>query len=289
MRRRALDLFCKAGGASDGLVRAGFTVHGVDIEPQPRYPHAFTQGDVFALLDAGEIDLDEYDLVWASPPCQGRTAYKRRPNHVRDVDTDGAIARIRAHLRRSSARTVIENVPGAPLEHPITLCGSMFDETIAVRRHRIFECSFPVEQLPCQHERQRGDFPQATNRANRRKTCEIGVYRIPLATQRAAMGGLNRMTLDELSNAIPPAFAEYLGAAALRDIVKPTMTIKEMKAAISREGWTLTIHRNKLTGEHVPELFSRMLDTTIGDFGRYKTEGDAVKAAHTVAMSADHD
>lgn len=32
---RALDLFCCAGGASDGLVRAGFTVCGIDLEDQP--------------------------------------------------------------------------------------------------------------------------------------------------------------------------------------------------------------------------------------------------------------
>jgi DNA (cytosine-5)-methyltransferase 1 len=188
-RLRALDLFCCEGGAATGLARAGFDVTGVDITHQPRYPFRFVQGDVFELIESREIDLDDYDFVWASPPCQGRTAYKRRPDHVRPVDTDGAIERTRALLRASSTAHVIENVPGAPLRDAITLCGSMFAETIAVRRHRCFEASFRLPQMKCRHEIQQGDFPQATNRANRRKTAEIGVWRIPLDVQHKAMGG----------------------------------------------------------------------------------------------------
>jgi len=184
--RRALDLFCCAGGATEGLHRAGFHVTGVDISAQPNY-----HGDRFIQANAFDpgIDYRDFDLVWASPPCQGHTAYKRRPNHVRPVDTDGNIARVRSMLRRFGVPYIIENVPGAPLIAPITLCGSMFDETIGVRRHRIFEASFPLSQPPCRHELQQGDFPQATNRKNRRKTAEIGVWRIPLETQQRVMGG----------------------------------------------------------------------------------------------------
>ena len=68
---RALDLFCGAGGVSRGLQLAGLDVHGVDIRPM--FEHVppgvtFTCGDVFELIDGGDIDLDEYDFVWASPP-----------------------------------------------------------------------------------------------------------------------------------------------------------------------------------------------------------------------------
>ena len=63
---RALDLFCKAGGATEGLMRAGFhvTLH-VDKYNQPRYV-----GDCFRNADALRYPLGGFDFIWASPPCQ---------------------------------------------------------------------------------------------------------------------------------------------------------------------------------------------------------------------------
>jgi DNA (cytosine-5)-methyltransferase 1 len=134
--KRALDLFCKAGGATKGLQRAGYHVTGVDIEEQPRYC-----GDAFVRADATTFDVRGYDFVWASPPCQAFTAYKRRAGHV--APRPNLIPIVRELLQKASAATVIENVEGAPLENPFTLCGSMFG--LDVRRHRIFESNFLVE------------------------------------------------------------------------------------------------------------------------------------------------
>lgn len=200
--RYALDLFCKAGGASEGLKRAGFKVVGVDIEPQPNYPYEFYQKDA---LTISQEFLDEFDFIWASPPCQGFTAY-RRTKKVGEYPN--LIPAVRELLRNFEGGTVIENVEGAPLRDPLILCGSMFG--LDVRRHRLFETNFRVTQLLCQHDIWTPRFPQATNRKNLRKTVEVGVYRIPLETQKKAMGIERKMTLAELSNAIPPSYSEYI-------------------------------------------------------------------------------
>jgi DNA (cytosine-5)-methyltransferase 1 len=205
---KAIDLFCCAGGASDGLIRAGFDVRGYDREDQPEYPYPFHCRDVLSLT---ADQIGHVDLIWASPPCQAFTAYKRRKNHVREALN--LIPQTRELLRATGLPYVIENVPGAPLENPITLCGSMFG--LDVQRHRIFECSFPVAQPACDHGRWTPRFPGATNRAPMsRKTVEVGVYRIPLETQRKAMGVERSVSLGKLSQMVPPAYAEWLGLQA---------------------------------------------------------------------------
>ncbi len=204
---KALDLFCGAGGASEGLRRAGFEVTGVDLSDRvfagnPALTSLF-QAD--AIEWVGWHDLSRYDLIWASPPCQAFTAYKRRPDHV--APKANLIPKVRELLRASGVPYIIENVPGAPLENPVTLCGSMFG--LDVRRHREFECGFPVVPPTCNHGWQTPRFPPATNRTNLRSTVDVAVWRIPLRTQQLAMG-IDWMSREELSQAIPPAYAEFL-------------------------------------------------------------------------------
>jgi DNA (cytosine-5)-methyltransferase 1 len=212
---RALDLFCCAGGASDGLVRAGFSVFGVDVEEQEEYPHPFRALDVRELEPSS---LYGVDFVWASPPCQAFTAYKRRKGHVKEALN--LIPETRELLDEAGIPYVIENVVGARehLRNPIMLCGSMFG--LDVQRHRLFECSFPVAQPECQHNVWTPKYPGATNRKkNSRKTVEVGVYRIPLETQRKAMGVDRPVSLHKLSQMVPPAYAEWLGLQARAHIM----------------------------------------------------------------------
>lgn len=205
---RLLDLCCKAGGATRGYQLAGFYVIGVDIEPQPNYVgDEFIQADALELMH--EFGWEHFDAVHVSPPCQSFTAYRRKGYGVGDGYPD-LIAPIRAALRFAGLPYVIENVPRAPLLDPVMLCGSSFG--LDVRRHRLFETSFPVVAPPCDHGWQTPRFPGATNRAPMsRCTVEVGVRRIPLETQRRAMG-VDWMTLAELSEALPPKYTEHVGS-----------------------------------------------------------------------------
>jgi DNA (cytosine-5)-methyltransferase 1 len=184
-----------------GLHRAGFEVVGVDLAPQPNYPFEFHQADAL------EHPLDGFDLIWASPPCQGFTSYKRRPGHVRPCAN--LIPQTRERLLASGTPYIIENVPGAiaQLRHPVQLCGSSFG--LDVRRHRLFETSFYALAPACDHGWQTPRFPPATNRTNLRSTVEVGVWRIALEVQQRAMG-IDWMTRPELSQAIPPAYSRFL-------------------------------------------------------------------------------
>jgi len=119
---RLLDLFCGAGGASEGYRRAGFEVVGVDIRKQPHYPFEFVKKYVLCLTTHY---LKGFDAIHASPPCQKFTAYRRKGLHVGE-GYPNLIPEIRRQLTKTGVPWVIENVMGAPLENPIRLCGSSF-------------------------------------------------------------------------------------------------------------------------------------------------------------------
>jgi DNA (cytosine-5)-methyltransferase 1 len=212
LRYRVLDLFCKAGGAAMGYARAGFEVVGVDIEPQPNYPFEFIQADALTF----EIDALDWDLVHASPPCQGYSTQTADPSKHRRL-----IEPVRQRLVEANVRYVIENVEGARkhLIDPVRLCGSSFG--LDLRRHRYFETNWPLEAPPCHHAWQTPRFRSLDMSMVRkgRLASVVGVHghinyegEFPL---RCSAMGIEWMTNEELVEAIPPAYTHHIGTALM--------------------------------------------------------------------------
>lgn len=200
-RPRLLDLFCGAGGAGKGYADAGFDVTGVDIWHQPNYPFRFIQAD------AMEVDPSGFDAVHASPPCQGYSKLARM-HPTRAAEYPRLIEPLRERLLAAGVPYVIENVEGAPLNDPVVLCGSQFGlgvERGYLRRHRLFECSFQVMRLLCCHP---ANVPAVGVYGHGGHS---GKHRMLYKAEAAEAMGIDWMTRDELTQAIPPAYTNYIG------------------------------------------------------------------------------
>ncbi len=197
IRRRLVALFCKAGGATNGYQDAGFYVVGVDIEPQPNYcGDEFIQADA---LDWGVTWSGSFDAAHASPPCQAYTVLGQSERNKGKVYPD-LLAATRRLLEASGLPWVIENVPGAPMRPDVVLCGSMFG--MNVRRHRWFECSWPVSPLTltCDHSR-RPVVVSGNNHSGGFTAAQI----------KEAMEMPWMKTRAEVRQAIPSAYTEWIG------------------------------------------------------------------------------
>lgn len=205
-RPRLLDLYCGQGGAGWGYHLAGFQVTGVDIRPQPRHPSEmrFVQDDALDyLIKHGH----EFDFIHASPVCRAYTKAigpaKGRYNHPKQIPI------LRRFLQESGKPHAIENVEGAPLENPVTLCGSMFE--LPMYRHRLFEFgNMPRPPQPDHPEHRSPTAPMG-----RRPTCGqlwsiagnfSGVFEASIAME---MPWANQ---EGLRQAIPPAYTVWVGS-----------------------------------------------------------------------------
>lgn len=222
---RLLDLFCGAGGCAMGYHRAGFTeIVGVDECPfkDKRYPFRFIHDDAVDVLRSllagmtigsatGEpCTLKDFDAIHASPPCQGysrtKTIHAGKPyekKHPQLIET------IRELLKQTGKPWVIENVPGSPLLDPLMLCGSYFG--LRVKRHRLFESSvyLMAPGRRCFHP-PRGSFIQTGRPIKEGDWVIVAGHISGLKLAGKAMG-IDWMSRDELVQAIPPAYTEFIG------------------------------------------------------------------------------
>jgi len=202
-----LDLCCCQGGATRGYQAAGFYVVGVDKNPQPRYV-----GDEFVQADALDVLHDRafvrrFDAIHASFPCQVFKKGTLRTNKpCIDLVTPG-----RPLLNATGLPWVIENVMEASLDldRSIVLCANTFG--LRTYRHRRFEYSRQLGLVAPEHL---PHLRRAPNRCRRERwlvgdhasiTGDVGTYVGPEAM------GIDWMTGNGLSEAIPPAYTEWVG------------------------------------------------------------------------------
>ena len=226
MRPRLLDLFCGAGGAAVGYHRAGFDVVGVDIAPRPRYPFPFVQGDALT------FDLDGFDAIHASPPCQAFSVTR----HAHTVDHPDLLTPTLARLEAVTVPWVVENVPGAPLVNAVVLCGASFGlvavdgdgRPLVLRRHRLFASNVAHLVPPCACATYRragvavgGVYGGGSSDRNHAREVRRGGYTPHNAVRRDLLGVDWPATMHELSQMIPPAYTEHLGAGLLAALGLP--------------------------------------------------------------------
>jgi hypothetical protein len=119
----------------------------------------------------------------------------------------------------------VENVVGAPLadqsdlfgRHGVMLCGTNFD--LQVIRHRIFETSFPLPAQQCAAHV--GEFysPAGHGDPNWKRREENPHLTGPGYADRCRKAmGIDWMNRDELAQAAPPAYSEWIGQHLLDHI-----------------------------------------------------------------------
>jgi DNA (cytosine-5)-methyltransferase 1 len=204
-----------------GYYRAGFDVIGIDKEHQPNYPFEFYQADAIDVLTDfnwldfysdthtnGSIKRADFVALHASPPCQQYTPLRARQGWKEYPDL---LSQVRTELLKVGLPWIIENVPSAPMKHHVTLCGGMFG--LRTYRHRRFETSWlifqphhPEHTVKTSTKKRRKDFDAGMNISI---TGDVGSYFGP------ACMGIDWMNGNELSQAIPPAYTEFIGRQLL--------------------------------------------------------------------------
>lgn len=205
---RLLDLFCGAGGAAMGYHQAGFSeIVGIDITPQKNYPFTFVQADALT----PPVDLHDFDLIHASPPCQENVALSVNRHGKASARWPDMIPQTRTML--SGYTSVIENVVGSSLRVDLRLRGQMFG--LSTSRVRLFELSGWFAMSPPQPRRQVDAVaiygkPDGRRLWTRKDGTELRAWS-SLEEGQMVLGVPWMTDQFEIREAIPPAYTRYIG------------------------------------------------------------------------------
>ena len=126
-------------------------------------------------------------------------------------------------LNESGRPWIIENVEGAPLINPITLCGTMFP-SLRVIRHRLFESNVELvapkhsspHPLVFTHDKRKRHYGKLDQDSSFVQV--TGGGNCTMDNARNAMGIDWMKTKVELNESIPPAYTEYLGKQLIQHV-----------------------------------------------------------------------
>jgi DNA (cytosine-5)-methyltransferase 1 len=188
-----------------GYHHAGFRVVGVDIKAQPHYPFEFIRADAIEylseLISVGPAHL-QFAAIHASPPCQ----FASKAKVIWDNLHPDLLEPTRELLECSGLPYVIENVKGARLREPVVLEGQMFG--LNTHRPRLFETNWPLE-VPVLRLMP-GPMAKMGRPLRPGESVQVVGHFSDVTAAREAMG-IDWMSRDELSEAIPPAYTEFIG------------------------------------------------------------------------------
>lgn len=189
------------------------TILGVDNRKQRHYPFEFVQDD------ARTFPLDGFDIIHASPPCEGHSALRNREHASKALlmETIGRLSQCNAAL------WVVENVEGVqyPYNETFTLCGaslgcSLINERIYLARHRKFWSNLHLKPTPCRCRwlKRNGWSCQGVYGTVGGSSPTWNGSKASKENSKRLMG-IDWMTREELVQAIPPAYTRHVAQEAL--------------------------------------------------------------------------
>lgn len=242
-----VELFAGAGGTAHGIAQAlapaGVTVWTVDnaTERHARNPYAWFTGDWREGLDRA-LQTGRVGSLSGGPPCTKNTAGTRA---LRSKEGSGRyrndpdLENVREAFEQTGLPWFLENVESevskAKMRSPLRLCGTEFDlqaddptipERLWLRRHRLFEASFPLMgaggcRYPCGKRSTPGWRCAGAYSGARRDEAEARLIRkggyVPKDVEvlRQLLGAPDWMIEADLFLSIPPAMGRHIAEQLL--------------------------------------------------------------------------